>query len=158
MDAQNDESRPKSKGSQGKVSPGARKTPTKTPTPKATTPVKSPGGQRTPTLKAFKDDGTKTDAQKLETRESPLEGRASRGSKGSKGRLSRGSRKTPVKMVDEEEENRPFSQAHEEPVTQVEIEPDNQNRDVNATDGQNMTGEQIVPDGDAHGDTDRKDD
>ena len=146
--------RPKSKASEGKMSPGARKTPTrktpsktppKTPPAKSTTPSgqrKTPSGQRTPTLPAFKDGETKTEPKETtDGQQSPQEGRISRGSKGSRGRLSRGSRKTPVQDIDVEGENRPFSQAHEEPVTQVEIETEpgaNQNQsnlaDQNTTD------------------------
>ena len=155
-----EEARPKSKGSQGKASPGARrtptgtksrKTPTKTPPPKSTTP----GGQRTPTLQAFKDSGAKTEDKTANARQqSPQEGRVSRGSRGSKGRGSRASRKTPIEDI-VEDENRPFSQADYDPVTQVEIEPDsNQNANAsaqktvednlteqNVADEQNVTGQ-----------------
>ena len=52
-------------------------------------------------------------------------------------------RKTPVDDVTvEEEENRPFSQAHNDPITQVEIETDNtdnQNQSANKTAEQNIT-------------------
>ncbi|XP_053409232.1 uncharacterized protein LOC123561373 isoform X4 [Mercenaria mercenaria] len=120
----------KSKG--GKKSPADRKTPTrKTPsrTPPKTTPPKvsprktpTPKGDRTPTLQAFPEDKDKTKEQK-ETkaeRQSPG-GRLSRGSKGSRGRLSQASKKGSGD-IDAEDETRPFSQAHEDPLTQVEIE------------------------------------
>ena len=154
MDSKKDEQRPKSKGSEGKVTPGARKTPTrKTPSktpPKSTTPRKSPAGQRSPTLQAFKTDESKAEPKKKASgAQSPLDGRISRGSKGSKGRVSRGSRKTPVQEMDAEDENRPYSQAHEDPLTQVEIETDNtgnQNQNANVTEEQNKTEEQTVTD------------
>lgn len=121
----------------GKTSPTDRKTPTrKTPTrtptkttPTKTSPRKSPTGskgQRTPTIPAFSGDANKPGASEPPKKTpSPVDrqgsGRVSRGSRQlSKGRNSRASRKEVD--IDGEDETRPFSQALEEPLTQVEIE------------------------------------
>ena len=74
--------------------------------------------------------------------------------------MSRASRKTPVDDVTvEEEENRPFSQAHNDPITQVEIETDN--TDNQNQSNANKTAEQNVTDDEKEVDTardDKKDD
>lgn len=131
------------KSKTGKKSPADRKTPTrKTPTrtPTKTTPTKTPPpknnptktppprktptpkGDRTPTLQAFPDEKSKEEKEtKPESQDAG--GRLSRGSKGSRGRLSQASKKGQGE-IDAENDTRPFSQAHEEPLTQVEIETD----------------------------------
>ncbi|WAR04811.1 DYH1B-like protein [Mya arenaria] len=135
--AEEEQGSAKSKG--GKNSPANRKTPTrKTPsrTPPKTTPRKTPS---LPTFPEGEQDGQKTQPKgqspvgAMKTPSPPAgprktpsprqtsAGRLSRIQKqgsASKGRTSRGSKKE----FDGEEENRPFSQAHEEPVTQVEVE------------------------------------
>lgn len=133
------------KSKDGKKSPAVRKTPTrktpthtspktspapKTPPPgKATAPQRktpTPKGQRTPTLQAFGDKTNNDEKGKQTNEERQSPGRVSRGSKGSRGRISQGSKKT-SSDIDVEDETRPFSQAHEEPLTQVEIETDEEN-------------------------------
>lgn len=132
---------PDSAKSKGKKSPTDRKTPTrKTPvrtptkttptkmTPPKTSPRKTPttptkAGQKTPTMPAFPDSQSKP-ADPPKKTPSPVGsagGRLSRGSRQmSRGRVSRASKKEVD--IDAEDETRPFSQAHEEPLTQVEIE------------------------------------
>jgi hypothetical protein len=114
-----------------------RKTPSRTPPPKTTPPKISPRktpppkGDRTLTLQAFPDDDKEKSKEQTETkqdRQSPG-GRMSRGSKGSRGRLSQASKKVSGD-IDAEDETRPFSQAHEEPLTQVEIETEDGAQDT----------------------------